>query len=109
MVYIIPNTNPQEGDMMKNQDVENTAILSRLEISEAQVKQYQRTLNTILEYVDKLNEIDTKDVEPTVHALPLKNVLRKDEVVPSLPKEMALLNSPEQENGYLKVAKIMED
>lgn len=90
------------------QDVENVALLSRLEMTPEELDAYAVQLNAILEYADVLNKLDTKGVEPTAHVLPLKNVMRPDEVKPSLPQELALANAPEAEDGYFKVPKIME-
>ena len=89
-------------------DVENVALLSRLEIPEAEVETYTGQLNAFLEYADVLTSLNTDGVQPTAHVLPLKNVFRADEVKPSLDRELALSNAPEQENGYFKVPKIME-
>lgn len=89
-------------------DVESVALLSRLEIPEGDIETVTKQLDAILEYVDVLNKVDTKNVHPTAHVLPLKNVMRKDEVRPSLSRELALSNAPEQEDGYFKVPKIVE-
>jgi aspartyl-tRNA(Asn)/glutamyl-tRNA(Gln) amidotransferase subunit C len=89
-------------------DVENVALLSRLELAENDVEKFTGQLNAILDYIDMLNKVDTEGVEPTAHVLPVKNVMRPDEPRPSLPRELALANAPEQENGYFKVPKIME-
>lgn len=89
-------------------DVENVALLSRLEIAEADVETFTGQLNAILEYVAVLDKADTEQVDPTAHVLPLKNVMRPDEMRPSLQRELALSNAPEQEDGYFKVPKIME-
>ncbi len=89
-------------------DVENVALLSRLEMREDDVEKFTGQLNAILDYIDVLNKVDTSGVEPTAHVLPLKNVMRADEAKPSLPRELALANAPEQEDGYFKVPKILE-
>ncbi|MPL65634.1 Aspartyl/glutamyl-tRNA(Asn/Gln) amidotransferase subunit C [bioreactor metagenome] len=89
-------------------DVESVALLSRLEIPEGDIETVTKQLDAILEYVDVLNKIDTSHVHPTAHVLALKNVMRADEVRPSLPREAALSNAPEQEDGYFKVPKIVE-
>ncbi|HML35100.1 Asp-tRNA(Asn)/Glu-tRNA(Gln) amidotransferase subunit GatC [Sporomusa sphaeroides] len=93
---------------INRQDVETVALLSRLEMTPEELEAYAGQLNAILEYADILNKLDTKGVEPTAHVLPLKNVMRPDEVKPSLPRELALTNAPEAEDGYFKVPKIME-
>lgn len=89
-------------------DVENVALLSRLEMKEDDVEKFTGQLNAILDYIDVLSKVDTSGVEPTAHVLPLKNVMRADEAQPSLPRELALANAPEQEDGYFKVPKILE-
>jgi aspartyl-tRNA(Asn)/glutamyl-tRNA(Gln) amidotransferase subunit C len=90
------------------QNVEDVALLSRLEMTAEELDAYSGQLNAILEYADVLNKLDTKGIEPTAHVLPLKNVMRSDEVKPSLPRELALSNAPEAEDGYFKVPKVME-
>jgi aspartyl-tRNA(Asn)/glutamyl-tRNA(Gln) amidotransferase subunit C len=65
-------------------------------------------LNSILDYIDVLNKVNTDGVQPTAHVLPMKNVMREDVVQPSLPRELALSNAPEKEDGYFKVPKVVE-
>ena len=89
-------------------DVEHVALLSRLEMRDGDVEKFTGQLNAILDYIDVLSKVDTTGVEPTAHVLPLKNVMRADEVRPSLPREQALANAPEAEDGYFKVPKILE-
>lgn len=89
-------------------DVEEVAHLGRLQLSEADIEKFTRQLDAILEYADVLNEVDTAEVQPTAHVLPIKNVMRADEVKQSLARDIALENAPEQEEGYFKVPKIME-
>ncbi len=89
-------------------DVEHVALLSRLELNESEVAKFTGQLNAILDYIEVLNKVDTTGIEPTAHVLPLKNVMRVDEVKPSLPRELALANAPEQEDGYFKVPKVIE-
>ena len=89
-------------------DVENVALLSRLEFSETELEQYTGNLNDFLEYADLLTNLDTEGIKPTAHVLPIKNVFRKDELQPSLERKLALSNAPDQEDGYFKVPKIIE-
>jgi aspartyl-tRNA(Asn)/glutamyl-tRNA(Gln) amidotransferase subunit C len=91
-----------------NKDVQQVALLSRLEIPTEDMEQVTGELNAILDYMLVLNRVDTTGIEPTAHVLPLQNVMRPDQVAPSLPRELALANAPEQEEGYFKVPKIME-
>ena len=91
------------------EDVANVAFLSKLQFDEKELDQYTEQLNCILEYVNMLNKVNTDDIEPTIHVLPLKNVMRKDEAKASIDKDAAFANAPEEEDGYFKVPRIMED
>lgn len=89
--------------------VERVAVLSRLELSEAEIAQFSTQLSAIVDYIEKINTLDTADVEPLTHCLPVHNVLREDIEQPSLPNEAALANAPDQVDGYFKVPKILDD
>lgn len=89
--------------------VEHVANLARLYLSEEEKAEMTNTLSSILDYMDKLNELDTTDVPPTAHIIPLKNVFREDVVKESLPREEVLKNAPEKERGFFKVPRIIED
>ena len=66
-------------------------------------------LSDFLEYVDRLQQVDTENVMPTAHVLPIQNVFREDVVKPSLDRDLALSNAPESEDGYFRVPKIIEE
>ena len=89
-------------------DVEQVALLSRLELPSGDAARVTEELNAILDYMEVLNQADTASIEPTAHVLPLRNVMRQDMAAPSLPRDLALSNAPEQEDGYFKVPKILE-
>ncbi|MBM7624506.1 Asp-tRNA(Asn)/Glu-tRNA(Gln) amidotransferase subunit GatC [Sporohalobacter salinus] len=89
--------------------VDKVAMLGRLELDEDKKEEMTEQLNDILEYADKLNELDTEDVKPTAHALPIKNVFREDKVEESLDREEALKNAPECEDGSFKVPQIIDN
>lgn len=89
-------------------EVAHVARLARLEISEDEMKKYTTQLNAILEYADRLNRLDTKDILPTAHVLPLRNVFREDESRPCLPRTEALANAPEEEDGMFRVPPVLE-
>lgn len=91
-----------------NQDVQHVAKLARLNLSEAEEAQLTEQLNAILHYAEKLNELDTENVEPTTHVLHVSNVMREDEVRDSLPIEKVMLNAPDEEDGQIKVPAILE-
>lgn len=84
------------------------ALLARLNLSQEEKDLFSRQLGSIIEYIKKLNELDTSNVEPTAHVLPLHNVFREDKVQPSLPREMALQNAPERNEQFYRVPKIIE-
>ncbi|MFH5181499.1 Asp-tRNA(Asn)/Glu-tRNA(Gln) amidotransferase subunit GatC [Paenibacillus sp. TAB 01] len=90
------------------QDVEHVAKLARLELSEQEQHKLTEQLNAILKYAEKLNELDTDQVEPTSHPMPLSNVMREDVSRPSLPIEKVLLNAPDEEDGQIRVPAVLE-
>ena len=89
--------------------VRRVALLSRLELSDEEVAQFSGQLSDIVEYIEKLNELDTDNVQPLAHCLPVHNVLREDMPRPSLTNEQALANAPQREDEYFKVPKILDD
>jgi len=93
---------------ISKQEVEHVAKLARLELSEQEKEKLTDQLSNILTYVETLNSLDTKGVEPTSHVLDLKNVTRDDVAVPGLTQEQALANAPDKAAGHYKVPKIIE-
>jgi aspartyl-tRNA(Asn)/glutamyl-tRNA(Gln) amidotransferase subunit C len=89
-------------------DVKYVAQLARIALTPDEEKKLGAQLGNILGYIEKLNELDVTNVEPTAHAVPLVNVARADEIRPSLPHEDALRNAPHQANGLFIVPKIVE-
>lgn len=91
------------------QDVEYVARLARLELNEQEKERYTRQLESILEYIEQLNKLDTENVASTSHVLSLKNVWREDKVVKTSDeqREKILNNSPESENDFFKVKKVI--
>lgn len=89
--------------------VRRVALLGRLELSDEEVAQFSGQLSDIVTYIEKLNELDTDNVEPLAHCLPVHNVLREDVPKPSLTNEQALANAPERENEYFKMPKVLGD
>ena len=90
------------------QEVEHVARLARLELNEQEKETMRVQLDSILSYIDKLNELDTLGIEPTSHVLPMTNVYREDEVQPSLSQEEALANAPDRHDLFFRVPKILE-
>jgi aspartyl-tRNA(Asn)/glutamyl-tRNA(Gln) amidotransferase subunit C len=89
-------------------DVKYVAHLARLELSADEEKKLSAQLGDVLEYIEKLKELDVTGVEPTAHAVPMVNVTRPDETRPSLSHEEALRNAPKQSGGLFIVPKIVE-
>ena len=89
-------------------DVKYVAHLVRLSLTPEEEQKFQAQLGNILGYIAKLNELDVSNVEPTAHAVPLVNVVRADEVRPSLAHDEAMRNAPAQVNGLFQVPKIIE-
>jgi aspartyl-tRNA(Asn)/glutamyl-tRNA(Gln) amidotransferase subunit C len=89
--------------------VRKVAKLSRLDLTEAEIEAFTGQLSAILDYVEKMNELDTDDVEPLAHCLPISNVLREDRAKDSLGAEKALANAPQRDGNFFKVPKILDD
>ena len=88
-------------------DVEYVAKLAKLQLTEEEEVAFQRELDKIIKYVDQLNELETDGVPITSHVIPLQNVLREDEVLPSLSADQALANAPKSEDGFFRVPKVI--
>ncbi|GGA50665.1 Asp-tRNA(Asn)/Glu-tRNA(Gln) amidotransferase subunit GatC [Paenibacillus physcomitrellae] len=89
-------------------DVQHVAKLARLNLTNEEQEKFTEQLNAILQYAEKLNELDTENVQPTTHVLHLSNVMRDDVVQESLPAEKVFRNAPEEEDGQFKVPAVLE-
>jgi aspartyl-tRNA(Asn)/glutamyl-tRNA(Gln) amidotransferase subunit C len=89
-------------------DIQYVARLARLALTPAEEEKFGAQLSQVLGYMDKLNELDVRGIEPTAHAVRLVNVFRADETRPSLPNEEAMRNAPAKANGLFLVPKIVE-
>ncbi|MDQ0340095.1 aspartyl-tRNA(Asn)/glutamyl-tRNA(Gln) amidotransferase subunit C [Caldalkalibacillus uzonensis] len=94
---------------ISKQEVEHVARLARLNLTEEEKEQFTKQLDSILNFAQKLNELDTDNVEPTSHVLPLVNVMRDDVPHESLPVEEALKNTAEHQDGQVKVPSVLEE
>ena len=93
---------------LSREEVKHIALLARLGLTEADVEKFREQLSNILENFEILKQVDTSGVPPTSHPIALTNVLREDEVVPSLlPKEI-LANAPQEEDGCFRVRAVLE-
>jgi aspartyl-tRNA(Asn)/glutamyl-tRNA(Gln) amidotransferase subunit C len=93
---------------LTSEDVLHIARLARIQLSQDEVARFAQQLSGILDHFAALAAVDTDGLEPTAHPLPLSNVMRDDEVAPSLPRDEVLANAPEQEDGYLRVRAVLE-
>ncbi len=94
---------------INREQVKKVAKLSRLELTEAEVEEFTGQLSAILDYVEKMNELDTTGVEPLAHCLPISNIFREDRARESLGTEKALANAPQRDGEFFKVPKILDD
>lgn len=93
---------------ISKEDVRHVADLARLSFSDEELDMYTKQIDDMIGFVEKLNELDTENVEPTTHVLELANVLREDEARDWLTQEEALKNAPEEKDGQVKVPAILE-
>lgn len=94
---------------ISKEDVIKVAELARLEFGEKELGEFTEQLGNILAYIEKLNELDTEDVEPTSHVLDIATPLREDVVEEWLSPAEALENAPEEEDGFFVVPRVIED
>jgi len=90
------------------QDVEYVAALAQLSPDEETKERLVKEMGEILAYMDKLNELDTSNIEPTMHAIPATNVFRDDAVAPGLERDEALANAPKSDGEYFLVPRILD-
>jgi len=90
------------------EEVEKVAALARLSLLDAAADRMAAELDQILEYAETLSQVDTTDVEPTAHAIPLPTPLREDRALPPLDPELAIANAPEREGFAFVVPKVIE-
>jgi|TARA_Y100000758_G_C15950389_1_gene385683 aspartyl-tRNA(Asn)/glutamyl-tRNA(Gln) amidotransferase subunit C len=88
-------------------DIEHVAKLARLKLTDAEKKRFSNQMETIIKYIEKLNELDTKNVEPTAHVLGLENVFRNDIATNPLTDQDPINDSPAHSKGHYEVPKII--
>ena len=94
---------------ISKEEVEKICDLANLEVDKDEKEKFTNELDDILNYIEKLNELDTEKVKPTVYPVPLKNVLRRDEVGKSLTQKEALKNAPTKNDNQFTVPSIMSE
>ena len=88
--------------------IEHLAQLARLSVSDNEKTLFTDQIDSILSYMDKLNELDTSTIEPTSHVISLSNVVREDLLKDSLQRGNALSNAPDRTDKFYRVPKIIE-
>jgi aspartyl-tRNA(Asn)/glutamyl-tRNA(Gln) amidotransferase subunit C len=97
------------ADKIDRLQVKKVAKLARLELTDAEIDEFTGQLAAILEYVQKISLLDTKNVEPLAHSLPVSNVFRQDAVKESLGTEKVLANAPQRDEMFFIVPKILDE
>lgn len=96
------------ANIISDETIEYVGILAKLELSEEEKEQAKKDMGSMLDYIDKLNELDTTEVEPMSHVFPVHNVFREDVVENGDDRENILKNAPEEKEGSFKVPKTVE-
>jgi aspartyl-tRNA(Asn)/glutamyl-tRNA(Gln) amidotransferase subunit C len=90
-------------------EVRHVAELAKLRLTEAEIEQFAGQLSAILDYAERLQEVDTSSVPPTPYVLPLVNVMAADEPRPGLSNTEALANAPDSDEGFFRVRAVFEE
>ena len=96
------------ANIISDETIEYVGILAKLELSDEEKEQAKSDMGRMLDYIDKLGELDTTDVEPMSHVFPVQNVFREDVVTNGDSREQLLANAPEQKDGMFMVPKTFE-
>ena len=89
-------------------EIEQIANLSRIALTDEEKNIFKKQLANVLDYIKKLNELNTDAVKPMAYATDIKNVFREEELTPSLSRQKILDLSPSNVNGFFKVPKVIE-
>ena len=93
------------AEKITNETIEYVSILAKLELSDEEREQAKTDMSRMLEYIDKLGELNTDNVEPMSHVFPVENVFREDVITNSDIRGQLLANAPEQKDGMFMVPK----
>ena len=96
------------ANIISDETIEYVGILAKLELSDEEKEQAKKDMGSMLDYIDKLNELDTSNVEPMSHVFPVHNVFREDVVVNGDDRENILKNAPEEKDGSFSVPKTVD-
>ena len=96
------------ANVISDETIEYVGILAKLELDAEEKEQAKSDMASMLDYIDKLNELDTEGVEPMSHVFPVNNVFREDVVTNGDDRENILKNAPEEKNGMFNVPKTFD-
>ena len=96
------------ANVISDETIEYVGILAKLELSDQEKEDAKKDMGKMLDYIDKLNELDTSGVEPMSHVFPVNNVFREDVVTNGDDRENILKNAPEEKNGAFVVPKTFD-
>lgn len=96
------------SELINDEVIEYVGILAKLELSEEEKEQAKKDMNRMLDYIDKLNELDVTGVEPMSHVFPVTNVFREDIITNTDSRDRILANAPAQKEGCFKVPRTVE-
>jgi aspartyl-tRNA(Asn)/glutamyl-tRNA(Gln) amidotransferase subunit C len=97
------------ANIITDETIEYVSILAKLELSDEEKEAAKKDMGRMLDYIDKLGELDTADVEPMSHVFPVRNVFREDEVTNADESEKTLKNAPEEKDNMFVVPKTFEN
>ena len=89
------------------EEVINVANLARLKLTDSEIIKMQDDMSSILDFISQINELDTTGIEPSAHAIDIKNVFREDVVIPSMDRDKLLKLAPESSDGFIVVPKVI--
>ncbi|QDI92653.1 Asp-tRNA(Asn)/Glu-tRNA(Gln) amidotransferase subunit GatC [Salicibibacter halophilus] len=90
------------------EQVKHVADLARLTFSDDELETFAKQMDDVIQYAERLNELDTEDVVPTTHVMDVRNVLREDEARPSMNREDVLKNAPASKDGQFEVPSVLD-
>jgi len=94
---------------MSSEMVRSIAELARLKLTDEEVTEYTDQLTSILDYFERLQNVDTSHIEATASVLPLKNVLREDIVGDALPTDEVIVNAPDAQDNQFRVSAVLDE
>jgi aspartyl-tRNA(Asn)/glutamyl-tRNA(Gln) amidotransferase subunit C len=96
------------ANIISDETIEYVGILAKLELSQEEKEQAKKDMGSMLDYIDKLNQLDTTNIEPMSHVFPVDNVFREDVVLNGDDRDKIIANAPAKKDGCFKVPKTVE-